>query len=354
MLTRSEQPINTFRLDAGSARAPSKVGDGAGGKPPFVNLSTVDPEPVEWIWRDRIPAGELTVFDGDSGTNKSSVLVDLAARVSTGRPMPDGTAGVHGGVVFLLGEDSVEKTVVPRLDASGADRSKMVVLPSTITIPDDLDQIRSAINHVDAKLVIIDTLMNFLGTNANGDQAVRQALIPLRELADRKNVGVLLIRHLTKSGGRNPLHRGSGSIGIMATTRSAHLVGRDPKDSGMRVLAHTKSNLGPMAPSLRFEPIASGDGIIHIEWRGESDLKAEDLLSSRDSSDGKLHDAEELLIELLAQGPVGVGLIREAAAARAVSWRTVERAKKSLGVVARHEGFGTGSVWFWKLSVDPT
>jgi hypothetical protein len=268
--------------------------------------------------------------------------------------MPDGTAGVHGGVVFLIGEDSVEKTVVPRLDASGADRTKMVVLPSTVTIPDDLDRVRGAINHVDAKLVVVDTVMNFLGRNANADQAVRQALIPLRELADRKNVGVLLIRHLTKSGGRHALYRGSGSIGIIATTRSAHIVGRDPQDPGMRVLAHTKSNLGPIAPSLRFEPIASEDGIIHIEWRGESDLKADDLLSARNSSESKLHDAEEMLIELLAQGPFEVGLIREAAAVRAVSWRTVERAKRLLGVVARHEGFGSGSVWFWELPVDPS
>jgi putative DNA primase/helicase len=51
-------------------------------------LSDVVEESVEWLWEGRIPLGKLTVIDGDPGTGKSALTIDLAARVSTGREMP--------------------------------------------------------------------------------------------------------------------------------------------------------------------------------------------------------------------------------------------------------------------------
>jgi hypothetical protein len=84
-------------------------------------LSAIEPRPVEWLWRDRIPLGELTLVDGDPGTNKSSVTLELAARVSTGREMPDGTPGLAGTVLLIVGEDSIPKTLRQRLQAAGAD-----------------------------------------------------------------------------------------------------------------------------------------------------------------------------------------------------------------------------------------
>jgi putative DNA primase/helicase len=51
-------------------------------------LSDVVEESVEWLWEGRIPLGKITVIDGDPGTGKSTLTIDLAARVSTGRDMP--------------------------------------------------------------------------------------------------------------------------------------------------------------------------------------------------------------------------------------------------------------------------
>ena len=51
-------------------------------------LSEVVEEWVEWLWEGRIPLAKLTVLDGDPGTGKSALTIDLAARVSTGRDMP--------------------------------------------------------------------------------------------------------------------------------------------------------------------------------------------------------------------------------------------------------------------------
>jgi|LSQX01.2.fsa_nt_gb hypothetical protein len=55
----------------------------------FTRLSEIHPEGVQWLWQDRLPLGEISVVDGDPATNKSSAILDLVARVSTRRPMPD-------------------------------------------------------------------------------------------------------------------------------------------------------------------------------------------------------------------------------------------------------------------------
>jgi hypothetical protein len=79
-------------------------------------LSEISPEPVEWLWKGYIPLGEITILEGDPGTNKSSVIIDLAARLSRGQAMPCAPPSRgrkrKGGTLLLVGEDSIHKTVV--------------------------------------------------------------------------------------------------------------------------------------------------------------------------------------------------------------------------------------------------
>jgi hypothetical protein len=121
---------------------------------------------------------------------------------------------VKGGVVLLVGEDNLAKTVRPRLEAAGADLTRIAVLPTSMTIPDDLPVVKEAVRKVEAKMFLIDPLMAFLAPNANADQAVRKALAALADFADTANVAVLMVRHLkegTKNGGAVQLvHRGGG------------------------------------------------------------------------------------------------------------------------------------------------
>lgn len=58
------------------------------GKTLGTRLSDVVPEEVKWLWEGRIPYGKLTILDGDPGLGKSTLSLDLAARVSSGREMP--------------------------------------------------------------------------------------------------------------------------------------------------------------------------------------------------------------------------------------------------------------------------
>lgn len=174
--------------------------------------------------------------------------------------------------------------------------------------------------------------------------------MPLRNLAEQSNAAVVMVRHLTKSGGKHALYRALGSIGVVASVRSALLVAKDPQDANLRVLCHYKNNLGPLASSLLFEPVAAG-GAVKIEWRGECDYKPEDLLGTK-SGDKKLEAAEKFLVECLSNGPVEQAEVKLKAVASGFAWRTVERAKEDLGIRSLREGYGPGGRWLWTLH-DP-
>jgi hypothetical protein len=329
---------------------------------PYKLLSEVQTQQTEWLWLDWLPRGELTTCEGDPGVNKSTLTLDLAARVSSGRGMPTGAtsegdckvaeAQAPGGVVLLGVEDSLTKTVRPRLVAAGADLGRIAVIEDTISLPDDLEVVGRAVAAVRARLVVIDPVVAFLGRNANNDQAVRRALTPLRRLAERAGAAVLLVRHLNKKPGNHALYRGSGSIGIVGAVRTAMLVGRDPEEPNLRVVAQFKNNLGPHPISLRFEPVSTG-GVVTVEWRGESPLSAGDLLSQPSSPAARLFEAQQLLLDLLRDGPVEQRRIRAAAVDEGIAVRTLERAKELLEVQSARRGFGPGSVCYWQLAASP-
>ena len=256
-----------------------------------VLLSEVRPERVRWLWEGRIALGKLNLVDGDPGTGKSAATTDLAARVSVGKPWPDGAECNAGGVVILSAEDGLADTIRPRFDAAGGDPSKAVALSTVpdaegnerqLALPDDLGIIEAAIERVGALLVVIDPLMAFTPgeVNSHRDQDVRRMLAPVARMAERTGAAVVVVRHLNKGTGGNALYRGGGSIGIVGAARSGLLIAKHPEDDGRRVLASVKSNLAAPAPSLVFSLSSTDSGAVRVDWKGESDLDASALLSA--------------------------------------------------------------------------
>jgi putative DNA primase/helicase len=56
---------------------------------------------------------------------------------------------------------------------------------------------------------------------------------------------------------------------------------------------------------------------------------------------------------ILADGPKSVSELKKAAEAHSLPWRTIERAKKALGIEAHRSGFGPGGGWSWQLPHRP-
>jgi AAA domain len=58
-----------------------------------VAVSAVAARPVDWLWPGHLALGKPAVLEGDPGLGKSFVALDFFARLSTGRPWPDGAPG---------------------------------------------------------------------------------------------------------------------------------------------------------------------------------------------------------------------------------------------------------------------
>jgi hypothetical protein len=130
-------------------------------------MSNVKSRSVEWLWPGWIALGKLTVLDGDPNLGKSTLLLDLAARVSRDGRMPDGSAGPVGASLILSAEDGEEDTIKPRLAAAGAVARRVFTLPAVKgddgadrlpEIPLDLPAIETAAAKRRARLVVIDPL----------------------------------------------------------------------------------------------------------------------------------------------------------------------------------------------------
>src|SRR5215207_1311682 len=208
-----------------------------------VRLSDVAPESLRWLWPGRIPAGKITLLDGDPGLGKSTLLCEVAARVSRGDPLPgdESEPAAPRGVLLFSAEDDVHDTIRPRIDAAGGDPQRIVFFVAVpdgsetgrpFALPRDLPILDAVIARVDAALVIFDPLVAFLpaGVSASIDQHVRHALGALKASAERSGAAIVVVRHLNKSASANPLYRGLGSVGIIGAARSGLLLAADPDD----------------------------------------------------------------------------------------------------------------------------
>ena len=271
--------------DRPSDGATATGADGADGARVGILLSDVEPEHVEWLWWPRLPRAKVTLLEGDPDEGKSTLALDLAARVSTGAAMPLGCErGEPAGVVILSAEDGLGDTIRPRLEAADADLERILGfrLDELPEIPGGLAVIEAAIARVSAALVIVDPLAALLADRieAHRDHHVRRALTPLASLAQRTGAAVLAIRHLNKSGGTHAKYRGGGSIGLTGAARSVMLAAPDPDDaSGIRkVLARVKGNLGPDWPAVGYQLEAAGQSV-RVRWIGTTPHTARELLA---------------------------------------------------------------------------
>lgn len=333
-----------------------------------VRMSDVSPRKVDWLWPGRIPLGKLVVLDGDPGLGKSTVLCDLAARVSTGAEMPDGVPGVGpAGVVMLSGEDDSDDTSAPRLIAAGADMTRVVAVQTVldtdesgrrvkrpVVLPDDLDFIVKVIEREAALLVCIDPLMSFLSgqVNAHRDQDVRRALYAMARAAAKTGATMILLRHLNKDSGTNVLYRGGGSIGIVGAARAGLVAALDPDDTTetRRVLASQKNNLAKPAPALAYRLDTDLEyDCSRVEWLGVSRHRASDLLVQPESTEDRVRreEAKAFLEDYLESGPVLAHEAKRDAAKLGIGDRTLDRARIELGIRTRKSGFGE-SPWLWE------
>jgi hypothetical protein len=330
----------------------------------MICLADVQPEAVTWLWPGRIPVGKLVTLDGDPGLGKSTLALNLAAPITNGGRWPDGSRCDYPGAVILLSaEDGLADTTRPRADAAGADVTRIHAIEGVPTVEADgevtlrpptladVAALEEAVVLTGARLLVVDVLMAYLpsGADSHKDQDIRRVLSRLSALADRTGCTVLLLRHLNKAKGGDPMYRGGGSIGIVGAARAGLLVAPDPDDPERRVLASVKSNLGPAPESLAYRLVSHGEhGVARVQWEGQTSHTASTLLATPDGDEdrGAATEAEQWLADFLEQqGAAPSKSVKAEAAKVGIKERTLQRAVHSLPITVESKGFPRVTWW---------
>ena len=359
------------------------AGNAAGGTPAghiaYRRASEIQAKPIWWLWKGRIARGKVSMLAGNPGLGKSQVTVSLAAVVSTGGAWPvDRTRCERGNVIFLSAEDDPEDTIRPRLEAAGADLSRVFILGAVVecfradggevvrafNLKTDIGRLGALLGKIgDVALIVIDPITAYLGeANSHVNAEIRALLSPLSDIAAKHGAAVVCVSHLNKNGGAETLMRVTGSLAFVAAARSAWLVAKDPENEARRLFLPLKNNNGKDQKGLAFavqsEQLESPAGLIetsHISWEAEAvTVTADEVMALQGDPDERsaVEDAKQFLAGLLADGPVNAGQIKKDADGAGFNWRTVQRAADRLGVERHKEGMRGG--WLWSLAPKMT
>jgi len=314
---------------------------------PIRYYSSVAAHKVDWLWYPYVPFGKITIIQGDPGDGKTTLVLNIAALLSNGTPMPESEVEISSAkTIYQSAEDSVEDTLKPRLVSAGADCTRIAFIDeseSGLTLNDH--RIEDAIIETGARLVVLDPLQAYLGENSEMNRAdgVRPMMRQLTAMAERTGCAIIVIGHMNKASGSKSIYRGLGSIDIIAAARSVLLVGRIKSNPSIRVMAQLKNSLAPEGKPIAFE--INDDS--SIRWIGEYDITAEDLLLGDGLPDegGKLSETTEALSAMIRNGRIACVKIYEHFRNAGVSKRTVDTAKKTLEIKSTKHADG----WYWSL-----
>lgn len=275
-------------------------------------FSAIEPKPMEYLWYPWFPLRVLGLFGADKAIGKSSVMLDCIARATTGSPWPDGTENTWGPTdcVVVCEEDDPERVIRPRLDAAGADTSRVHLLEvqwgndddsrGLPRFPLDTDIVERFIVEKKAKLVLLDLLMDCLqfDPRENAYQNTRDVAGYVAKLASRTECCIIGTDHLTKGNPGNAKHRMQGSIGLTSRAKITLFAAPSRTNEGHAVFGIGDINYAPKPEPLAYY-IAPHEGSSKVVWDGVSSEKIDDLLGPTGGTSEKKETCREWLIRFL-------------------------------------------------------
>lgn len=311
----------------------------------LINMSDVQAEEIKWLWYPFIAYGKMTIVQGDPGDGKSTLVLNIAAKLSRGERLePEMNIDKPVNVIYQTAEDGLADTVKPRLEQAGADCSRISIIDESEKSLSMIDErIEKAIIAAEAGLLILDPIQAYLGggTDMNRANEARELTKRLGGIAERTGCAIVLIGHMNKGSGAKAAYRGMGSIDFFAVARSVMLIGRIEGHPDMRAVIQIKNNLAPFGHPKAFELTQDG-----FHWIGNYEITADEVLGGMVPKVSKLEIAKQFLMERSGANVMILSTeIIELAAQEGISKRTLEAAKKELKIKAKK----INNSWYWDL-----
>lgn len=322
-------------------------------------------EPIEWLWPAWLPRGVVTLMDGNPGVSKSTLVADLVARITTGRPWPDDAPGLGrpARVMWVTTEDDPGRVLRPRIEAAGGDASLVRFVISEVVFPSGAGAFRELVvqrasEAAGLALVVLDPLFSHIDATVRtiADAEMRKGVMaPLGDVAEAADLAILVVRHFSKDASASAINRGAGSLGgIVGAARALWSVALDREDETgeTKVVGVAKLNYAQIKPPLRYQVVSRlppgwiGGSVSGIKWLGEAALSIDELLGE----DSSVPSAVEALEAILASGSLAADTVYGMMRSRSFGRAAVASAARRLGVLKEKTGFRGG--WTWRLPTE--
>ena len=311
----------------------------------MIKMSEIQSQEVSWLWYPFIPYGKLTIIQGDPGDGKTTLVLNIAAWLSKGEGLDsEMKLSEPVNVIYQSAEDGLADTVKPRLELAGANCERILVIDEkekSLSMVDE--RLEKAIVQTKARMLILDPIQAYLGGGMDMNRAneARDMTKKLGALAEKYQCAIVLIGHMNKAAGNKAAYRGMGSIDFFAVARSVLLVGRVEGEPNIRAVIQIKNNLAAFGHPKAFALSEDGFG-----WLGDYEITADEVLGGIAPKANKMEQAKRLLRELaLTSDAVQSNEIFDMADEQGISKRTLENAKRELGIRARK----INNSWYWEL-----
>jgi len=257
--------------------------------------------------------GSISLFGGDPGIGKSTLLLQLAARIAEG----------GSGVLYVTAEESAAQV------RGRAERIGAVVDGLQLATTTDLETALAAIESAAPRLAVVDSVQTLASGELSGPAGsvgqVREVAARLAEMARTSGATVALVGHVTKEG-------------TVAGPRTLeHLVDaviylEGERLGSTRLLRAAKNRFGSTDEVGVLE--MRGDGLAEVEDASRFFLESNEAPTAGAAITIALEGTRPLAVEIQALcAPAGYGSPR-----RATTGIDVNRVLMLIAVLARHAG----------------
>ena len=130
----------------------------------MIKMSEVQSQEIEWLWYPFIPYGKLTIVQGDPGDGKTTLILNIAAKLSKGEGLDNDMKLMESmNIIYQTAEDGLADTVKPRLEKAGADCERILIIDESdksLSMADE--RLEEAIIQTGARMLILDPIQAYL------------------------------------------------------------------------------------------------------------------------------------------------------------------------------------------------
>lgn len=263
----------------------------------FIKYSDVETKQIDWLWFPYLPKGMVSIIQGDPKCGKTFMLIDIISRITRGDYKPLSCEKFEvGNVIFQNSDDPIEYSLKGRFEKQKADTTRVFCVDEKKEklYFDNLDKLKKLIEEQKPVLVVIDPIQAYMGDgDSNSMVQVRNALAPLKTLAEQYNVAIVLVQHLKKGNETKAIYKGAGSIDFVGFARSMLMIVKDTENDE-RLLLHTTSNVAKEGNCLSYKITENG-----LEWlEDKGEVNADELANQNTNT--KLENAKNFVLGCVA------------------------------------------------------